>query len=122
MLTCASLAFCLLLANAPFFAGSLVILYVSAITVLFVYVVLMLPTRKVSFISNFSFFLYFNVIVLISIFLLPHINDVSSFIVYQPKPLFIDEVGAYLFTDGSFNFLILTFIFFITLTGLFLLQ
>jgi NADH:ubiquinone oxidoreductase subunit 6 (subunit J) len=122
MLTCAALAFYLLLANAPFFAGSLVILYVSAITVLFVYVVLMLPTRKVSFATSFNFFLYLNLILFLCLLLLPTLNDFSSFILGKPVVIPLDELGLYLFTDGSFNFILLTIIFFVTLIGLFLLQ
>lgn len=122
MLTCAALAFYLFIANAPFFAGSLVILYVSAITVLFVYVVLMLPTRKVSFVTSFNFFLYLNSVLFLCLILLPTLNDFSSFVISKPTGIPIDELGFYLFTDGSFNFVLLTIIFFITLIGLFLLQ
>jgi NADH:ubiquinone oxidoreductase subunit 6 (subunit J) len=46
MLTFAFFAILAFVMNLPFFAATLIILYVSAVTVLFVYVVLMLPSSN----------------------------------------------------------------------------
>ncbi len=125
MLTCASLAFYLFLANVPFFSSALVILYVSAVTVLFVYVILMLPSRKLSYTTIWHFFIYLNIFLFVIIFLFNFEN--LDIWVFSNGGFFADELSmlelsSYFYTNGSVNFVLLTIIFFSTLIGLFLLK
>jgi NADH:ubiquinone oxidoreductase subunit 6 (subunit J) len=137
MLTLAILAFFLLFLHLDFFAVTLIILYVSAVTVLFIYIVLMVPFIKNKKYLNFSYFfgavLFTFFLAVASAYALCSFPKYTNFLL---KNLFVDNafsflsdfffnqinlVGLFLYTEGIFYFLILTVIFFITLLGITLL-
>jgi NADH:ubiquinone oxidoreductase subunit 6 (subunit J) len=124
-----NLSFLLFLNNLEFFGILLIIVYIGAILVLFLFVIMMLNIVKIEEINYFSFrfILFFLIYIFNILFWIIHIQQTTEEITinsifinffYELNSLFTVEIlGLLLFTYYLFLFIIITLILFVSMFG-----
>ena len=124
-----NLSFLLFLNNLEFFGILLIIVYIGAILVLFLFVIMMLNIVKIEEINYFSFrfILFFLIYIFNIVFWIIHIQQTAEEITlnsifinffYELNSLFTVEIlGLLLFTYYLFLFIIITLILFVSMFG-----
>lgn len=123
VLTFFGTAWVFILQKADFLAMLLIIIYVGAIAVLFLFIVMMLeePNAQVKHIKrgkvNFMFSLIVGVILFFEIFAVIFTGSLYNSIVNTGKIFSIKDIGDVLYTEYFIEFQIMGFLFFVAMVG-----
>lgn len=134
ILTFCNVIFLLLLIGAEFFAFLLLIVYVGAIAVLFLFVVMMLNIKKISYSKFNTYFVYYiPILLIVALFLIDyflhfvHFFDVLK--ILNQKLIWINwleeinfitnirSIGDILYTNYCFLFIVASFVLLVSMIG-----
>nr|NP_050064.1 NADH dehydrogenase subunit 6 [Pedinomonas minor]AAD19673.1 NADH dehydrogenase subunit 6 [Pedinomonas minor] len=109
-----------LLANFPFLGVILILVYVGAVVVLFLFVIMMIPLRIVFFENNFSIF-FFNyflwTVLLVFFFSSFDILSTSFELIFQSRTNLFQLLALIIYLDNVWYFLFAAFLLTISMIG-----